>query len=92
MLEWPITEYVPGTDSASDPQAQQPQAQPLEELAKDDEKIHHSRSSDVERGTEGDTAPLTKQKADSKRAKKPTLDLLCGDILCQFEVGLYEYN
>ena len=96
---WPITKYIPAAGSTSDPQVQQPPAaEPLEEfekLAKDEEEIHHSRPRDVERAegvTERDTAPLTKEKADSEKPQKPTLALFCGEILCQFEVGLYEYN
>lgn len=50
-----------------------------------DERTGHS--SDTERGASAKESLL----GDSKEWIKPTLDLLCGDILCQFEVGLYEY-
>ena len=96
VCDWLISVDAPSSSTGELQSTVSPGAQPIEEIQKDDEET--DRSSDAERGqvegAEG-ASPLIKQKGDSKESrqqKKHIMDLRCGNIPCQFEVGLYEYN
>ena len=95
VCQWPVTPIDPptgpGSSRASPSLAMEDLASSGPEEERKDEGI--DRSSDAERGQrdiEEGASPLIKKPQQDQ--EKPTIDLICGDIPCRFEVGLYTYN